>query len=215
VAIAPRAGLANNRAMTLELYAAFVGAVTVLMLIPGPNVALITANSVAHGPRYGLLTVAGTCAAMPLQLALTGVGMSEALGLAGRWFAVLRWAGVAYLLWLGVRTWRAPPPDLAAEAQPRSAVFLRGFLISLTNPKTLAFYVAFFPQFLTGPDPKRQIWLLGATFFAIAAVVDSGWALLAARLRPLLSRHGRLRNRVTGSVLIAAGAGLAAARGGR
>jgi threonine/homoserine/homoserine lactone efflux protein len=204
--------------MTLELYAAFVAAVTLLMLIPGPNVALITANSVTHGPRYGLLTVVGACAAMPLQLAMVGLGMTEALSVAGRWFAVLRWAGVAYLLWLGIRAWRAAPRSLAdVKAEPRSAriVVFHGFFVSLANPKTLVFYVAFFPQFVAGPDPARQIWVLAMTFIAIAAIVDSGWALLAGRLRPLLSRHGVLRNRLTGAVLIAAGAGLAAARGGR
>jgi threonine/homoserine/homoserine lactone efflux protein len=204
--------------MTLELYAAFVAAVIVLMLIPGPNVALITANAVARGPRLGLITVAGTCAAMALQLAAVALGMNEALGVARRWFAVLRWAGVAYLLWLGVQAWRAPAQDLtgvkAAEARA-PAVFLRGFLVSLTNPKTLFFYAAFFPQFVTPGGGARQIWLLAATFLALEAIIDSGWALLAARLRPVLARHGRLRNRVTGAALIAASAGLAAARGGR
>jgi threonine/homoserine/homoserine lactone efflux protein len=185
------------------------------MLIPGPNVALITTNSVTHGPRLGLVTVAGTCAAMIPQLAVTAFGMTEALGLAGRWFAILRWAGVAYLIWLGVRTWRAAPED-AADAGKKSAraVFLNGFLISLTNPKTLLFYAAFFPQFVTAGRPAGQIWLLAATFLALAAVIDIGWALLAGRLRPLLSRHRRTRSRLTGAALIAAGAGMAVARRG-
>ncbi len=203
--------------MTLELYAAFVAATTILMLIPGPNVALITANSVTHGPRYGLITVAGSCSAMIPQLAMTTFGMTEALGLAGRWFAVLRWAGVAYLIWLGIRAWRAAPEAAGAhQGPPKSAraTFMNGFQISMTNPKTLLFYAAFFPQFVTADRPAGQIWLLTATFLALAAVIDSGWALLAGRLRPLLSRHGRARNRLTGAVLIAAGAGMAAARRG-
>ncbi len=107
--------------MTLELYAAFVAATTILMLIPGPNVALITANSVTHGPRYGLITVAGSCSAMIPQLAMTTFGMTEALGLAGRWFAVLRWAGVAYLIWLGIRAWRAVPGKRRRPRRPRCA----------------------------------------------------------------------------------------------
>jgi threonine/homoserine/homoserine lactone efflux protein len=180
------------------------------MLIPGPNVALITATSIRHGPRLGLATVAGTCAAMIPQLALTALGMSEALGLAGRWFAVLRWAGVAYLIWLGVRAWRGTSEDAVGAAPDRAserAVFLNGFLISLTNPKTLLFYAAFFPQFVTADRPAAQLWLL-------AALIDSGWALLAGRLRGVLAGHARLRGRLTGAVLIAAGAGLAAARRG-
>ena len=79
----------------LHLYAAFVAAVTTLMFIPGPNVALIVANSVAHGARYGLLTVAGTSAAMVLHLAVTALGMSELLGTLGSWFEWIRWIGVA------------------------------------------------------------------------------------------------------------------------
>jgi threonine/homoserine/homoserine lactone efflux protein len=202
--------------MTLQLYAAFVASVTVLMLIPGPNVALITAGAVRHGARHGLATVAGTWVAMAVQLALVAAGMTGAMEVAGRWFAVLRWAGVAYLLWLGIRAWLAPAENLAAvESRPASGAFARGFLVSLTNPKTLIFYAALLPQFVSGADPVRQIWLLAATSLTIAAVVDCGWALLAARLRPLLTRHESLRNRLTGAVLIAAGAGLAVARGGK
>jgi threonine/homoserine/homoserine lactone efflux protein len=188
------------------------------MLLPGPNVALITANSLRYGPRRGLVTVAGTCAAMAVQLTLVGFGLAGTLGLAGRAFEILRWAGVAYLIWLGLRAWFAPTEDLAAvraDLGRPGAVFLRGFGVSLTNPKTLLFYAAFLPQFVSGVQPARQIWLLAATALAIAAAVDSGWALLAARLRPLLSRHQRARNRLTGAVLIAAGAGLALARGGK
>ncbi len=124
---------------------------------------------------------------------------------------------MAYLIWLGIRTWRTAPEGAGAQqGPPKSArvVFLNGFLISLTNPKTLLFYAAFFPQFVTPDHPAGQIWLLAATFLALAAVIASGWALLAGRLRPLLSRHGRARSRLTGAVLIAAGAGMAAARRG-
>ena len=202
--------------MSPALYAAFVAATTVLMLIPGPNVALIAANSIAHGARYGLLTVAGTTAAMVLQLGLTALGLTALLGDLARAFEVLRWVGVGYLLWLGISAWRAPAADLTKTApQPRSprAIFLRGFLVSLTNPKTLLFYAAFFPQFLvSGAHVGPQIAMLAATFLAIAAIVDSGWALLAARFRGLLAVNGRLRNRLTGGLLIGAGLGLALAR---
>jgi homoserine/homoserine lactone efflux protein len=202
--------------MSLPLYAAFVFAVTILMLIPGPNVALIVANSLAHGARHGLTTVAGTAAAMGVQLALTALGMTTLLGELASAFEVLRWLGVAYLLWLGISAWRAPVAELSrAAAEPRSprAVFLRGFLVSLTNPKTLLFYTAFFPQFLTpGPSLPRQIALLSVTFVAIALIVDGGWALLAARFRGALAVNGRLRNRMTGGLLMGAGLGLALAR---
>src|SRR3712207_7732150 len=94
--------------MSIELYLAFVAASAALIALPGPNVALIVANSVAHGRRYGLLTVAGTSAAMVPQLALTVVGMTGALALLSHVFEWVRWAGVAYLARLGLQEWRAP-----------------------------------------------------------------------------------------------------------
>ena len=148
--------------MSLELYLAFVAATVILILIPGPNVALIVANSVAHGVRYGLLTVAGTSSAVVIQLLLTIAGMTTFLSVMANWFEWLRWIGVAYLIWLGIRAWRAPPVDLTkARPEPRSAraIYLRGFLVSLSNPKTLLFYGAFFPQFVSvecrSHDPAR------------------------------------------------------------
>lgn len=202
--------------MTFSLYLAFVVAVTVLMLIPGPNVALIVANSIRHGARYGLMTVLGTTAAMVLQLAVTGLGMTALLGALAHAFEILRWVGVAYLVWLGVSVWRAPPVDLShASPEPRrmAAIFSRGFFVSLTNPKTLFFYAAFFPQFVDAKAAAGpQILILSLTFVALALLLDGGWALLAARFRAALALRARLRNRVTGGVLIGAALGLALAR---
>jgi threonine/homoserine/homoserine lactone efflux protein len=194
----------------------FIAAVMVLMLIPGPNVALITANSAAHGARFGLLTVAGTAAAMAVQLAVTALGMTAFLGHAGSVFGAVRWAGVVYLIYLGIAQWRAAPVDLKAmrpEPPAPRVIFLRGLLVSLTNPKTLFFYSAFFPQFVApGREIGGQVALLSGAFLGIAVLVDSGWALLAHRARLLIGRHGRLRNRLTGGVLVGAGIGLAVAR---
>jgi threonine/homoserine/homoserine lactone efflux protein len=195
---------------------AFAATVTVLMLVPGPNVALIVANSVAYGSRYGLLTVAGTSSAVVVQLALTGLGMTKLLGALGTWFELIRWMGVVYLVYLGVAQWRAPPVDLTrTRPEPRSAraIYMRALLVSLTNPKTLLFYGAFFPQFVTAShDLGAQIVLLSATFLLLAVTIDSGWALVAGSARTLLASRGRLRNRVSGSLLIGAGVGLALAR---
>jgi homoserine/homoserine lactone efflux protein len=197
------------------LYLAFVLATSVLMLIPGPNVALIVANSVAYGTRFGLLTVAGTASAMVLQLALTAFGLAAALASLGALFEWLRWLGVAYLIVLGIRQWRAPAADLArTPAEPRSPrrIFARGLLVSLTNPKTLFFYGAFFPQFISvDRTPGPQVALLAATFLALALLIDGLWATLAGRARGLLARRARLRNRLSGGLLIGAGLGLALA----
>jgi threonine/homoserine/homoserine lactone efflux protein len=179
-------------------------------------VALIVANSVAWGTRYGLLTVAGTAAAMVVQLGLTALGMSAVLGALATWFEALRWIGVAYLLWLGIRQWRAPAVDLTrVPAQPKSAraIALRGFLVSLTNPKTLLFYGAFFPQFLNTERPLLpQIAVLSVVFLVLALLLDGGWAMAAGRARFLLAARGRLRNRLSGGMLVCAGVGLALAR---
>jgi homoserine/homoserine lactone efflux protein len=200
----------------LSLYLAFVAAVTLLMLMPGPNVALIVANSVAHGTRYGLLTVAGTSSAMILQLGLVALGMTQFLGLLGAWFEVLRWVGVGYLIYLGVMQWRAPAVDLTRTQPERKsprAMFTRALLVSMTNPKTLIFYGAFFPQFVSAEHAfAPQVVTLSVTFVVVAILVDGSWALAASRARRLLASRGRLRNRISGGMLIGAGAALAAAR---
>jgi homoserine/homoserine lactone efflux protein len=212
--IAARFGQASM--IALHLYLAFIAATTVLILIPGPNVSLIVANAVAYGTPYGLLTVAGTSAAVLVQLGLTALGMTAVLGALAVWFEWLRWVGVVYLVWLGVRQWRAPPIDLTrTKPQPRSprAIVLRGFLVSLTNPKTLLFYGAFFPQFISIDRPLApQVVLLCATFLVIAAGLDAAWAMLAGRARGLLAARATLRNRLSGGMLIGAGVGLALAR---
>jgi homoserine/homoserine lactone efflux protein len=202
--------------LPLQLYLPFAAASVVLMAIPGPNVALIVAGSLARGPRFGLATVAGTSGAMVVQLALVALGMAQILGALGRWFEALRWLGVAYLVYLGLKSWFAPAQDLSRErprqTSPRRAM-TRGFLVSLTNPKTLFFYGAFFPQFVTPRAPiAPQLAILCASFLVIAIVMDSGWALAAGRLKGLLAGRGRLRNRLIGGALIAAGVSLAAAR---
>ncbi|HET6183603.1 MAG TPA: LysE family translocator [Acetobacteraceae bacterium] len=197
------------------LFLGFVLATAILILIPGPNVALIVANSVGRGTRVGLLTVAGTGSAIAVQLALTALGLTAVLSTLAVWFEWLRWIGVAYLLYLGVQQLRAPAVDLTrvrAQPRPARAILLRGFLVGLTNPKTLLFYGAFFPQFI---DPGRalapQVDVLCATFLVLALVLDGCWALAAGRARWLLAARPRLRNRLTGGCLIAAGAGLALA----
>lgn len=202
--------------MSPHLYFAFLATATVLILIPGPNVALIVANSLAHGARNGLWTVAGTSTAMFLQLSLTVLGLSAALSFLADGFEMLRWVGVAYLVYLGVKTWRAPRVELT-QAEARSAstrgACLRGFLVSLTNPKTLLFFGAFLPQFISAEaEPTAQLVLLAGSFLVLATFCDSLWALTAHRLRGALTRQRALRNRVTGGLLIGAGLGLALAR---
>ncbi len=202
--------------MDLGLYAAFVLATVLLAVFPGPNMALIVATSVAHGTRWGLLTLLGTASALAMQLVLVAVGMTTLLATMGSLFGVLRWVGAAYLVFLGVQTFCAPAPELGrVEARSRSvrATYLRGMLVSLTNPKVLLFFGAFFPQFVS---PHARLWpqlvLLSLTFLVVVSGLDAIWAVLAGRARGWIVRRGRLLNRVSGGLLIGAGAGLALAR---
>ncbi len=200
--------------MSPAAYAAFVLAASALILLPGPNVALILGTSLAHGRRIGLAVVVGTSAAMVLQLTAMGFGLATVMTQASHLFAILRWIGVAYLLVLGLGAFfgRAEALHARRAAPSLTGAFWRGFGVSLTNPKTLLFYGAFLPQFI---DPRGnaelQLLVLAATFLGLAAIFDSSWALLATRLRRLLDLRPRLRNRVTGTCLIGAAAGLALA----
>ncbi len=200
--------------MSPTSYAAFVAASIGLIALPGPNVGLIVATSLRHGTGYGLATVAGTTLAMPPQLALAVLGASALLSASAAWFEILRWIGAAYLLVLALRAWTAPP-ETSRSPPPRGVrrIVLRGFLVSLTNPKTLLFYGAFLPQFVApGPGATADLVLLAATFVALACALDSGWALLAGRLRGLAAMPSRLRNRIGAAFYAGAGLGLALAR---
>ncbi len=205
--------------MGFELYLAFIAASALLILMPGPNVALIVANSFAHGQRYALMTVAGTSSAMVIQLALVIAGMTTMMEEMAQWFTVFKWVGVAYLLYIGIQTWRKPPADLGVgadrAAKSYAKVFAQGFLISLTNPKTLVFYAAFFPQFMNAGLPALpQFLLLGVTFLVMAIVSDSLYALLAGHIRPWLQQGqiNAVQNRVTGGLLMLCAAGVALTR---
>ena len=199
-----------------HLLPAFVLATAVLMLIPGPNLALIVANSLAYGARWGVLTVCATCSASMLQLLLVGLGMAELVQHMGEWFVWVRWSGVVYLVVLGIQQWRAPGADLSGvHAQPRSLgqIFGRAIAVALTNPKTLLFYAAFFPQFVAPDAPALPQWLaLAGIYLVIAFVLDSAWALTSSRLRGVLRTRPQLRSRISGGVLIGAGLGLAIER---
>ena len=167
----------------------------------------------SRGVRYGFVTVAGTGAAMVVQLTVTAFGLTSLLGAMGSALSALRWCGVAYLIALGIAAWRAPADDLPLvkpDGRSAWALVLRGFFVALTNPKTLFFYGAFFPQFLDRhAAPGPQIAMLAATFLVLAVLIDGCWALLAGRLARLLIGHAKLRQRLTGGIFVVAGLGLA------
>jgi threonine/homoserine/homoserine lactone efflux protein len=201
--------------MSIELYLAFVAASALLVLTPGPMVAYLVATTLSHGLRHGLMALIGSAAASAIQLAVVVAGLSLILNAAGEAFFWLKWVGVAYLLYLGVKALRQPADDLAPAITHRSdkRTIAEAFLVNLTNPKALLFHGAFLPLFVSPSAPATpQLILLAATFIVVAAVLDGCWAVFAARLQPLMTRIGRWRHRITGGVLLGAAGALAVVR---
>ena len=202
--------------MILEIYIAYVVACFVIALVPGPTVTVIVANSLAHGPRAGLLNVAGTQLGLALMMAILVVGLSSVIAAMGWLFDWLRWAGAAYLVWLGIQLLRSP--EAMAEARsastPRGGFLLQGFLVLMANPKALLWFGAFIPQFV---DPNGnyvgQIIVLGVTAMAVALVSDGAYAVVTGRAGAMLSRKRvRLVSRLSGGFLIGGGIWLALTR---
>jgi threonine/homoserine/homoserine lactone efflux protein len=191
---------------------ALAAATAVLVAIPGPNVALIIANSLRHGFSAGAVTALGVAAGNAIQLVVVVAGMAAVIEYAAEALTWIRWAGVAYLVFLGVRTWNMPADDLrTVHAAP--AVFWRAVFIAAMNPKTLLFIAAFLPQFVT----TSAGWAGGPTavagvFLAVLLTGDIIWALTANYGRELLDRFATARNRITGGFFLAAGIGLALSR---
>ena len=186
-------------------------ATAVLVAIPGPNVALIVANSLRFGLREGAVTVLGTTLGVALQLGLVVLGMAALIEFAAETLAWIRWAGVVYLLYLGVRTWRQPAEDLGGiDAKP--AVFWRACMVAAINPKTLLFNAAFLPQFLAAGAGPGQFLLIATVFLSVLLLGDLLWAAFASSARRALVHYGQFRNRLTGGFLVAAGIGLALSR---
>jgi len=201
--------------MSLELYAAYLVACLIVVLVPGPTVTLILANSIRHGTRAGLLNMLGTQVGLAIMIGVVGIGLTSLIEAMGHWFDWLRLAGAAYLIWLGWKMIRASGADGEPAAKPPRGGFLtQGVLVALSNPKTLIFFGAFFPQFI---DPARdhglQILIMGLTAMLVAAISDSIYALAAGRAgRALSAKRVRLLSRLSGSFLIGGGVWLAFSR---
>jgi homoserine/homoserine lactone efflux protein len=199
--------------MPFDLYLAYVLACILIAIIPGPTVTVIVANSLAHGTRAGLLNVAGTQLGLALMMMTLVVGLTSVIAAMGSVFDWLRYAGAAYLVWLGYRLLRSPDAlaETAVVEAPRGGFFLQGFLVMMANPKALLFFGAFIPQFV---DPRgnyvAQIVLLGLTAMVIALFSDGAYAVLTGRAGVLLSRKRvRLVSRLSGACLIGGGIWLA------
>jgi homoserine/homoserine lactone efflux protein len=207
--------------MSVQLLLAFAATCVLLALTPGPNMALIVANTASHGLRAGLSTLAGTATGLVLLVTAAAIGMTSVAVLMAAWFDVLRWIGACYLAWLGfqqLRSWwraRAASPAIPVP-RPGSGRkwYLQGVGISLSNPKVLFFLGAFLPQFVdaSGNVPV-QLAILAMIFIAILVAVDLAYTVLIAGARERFSTaHMHMLDGVSGLLLLVGGAALAMAR---
>jgi len=200
---------------------AFAGVSLLLAVTPGPDMAVVTRNALAHGRRGVVLTTSGIALALVIWVTATAVGLSALLRTSGEVLFVLKIVGACYLAYLGVRTLlesRARPAGLLAAtppAAPAHAVFRQGFLSAISNPKLGVFFVTFLPQFvLPGQSVLPRLLELGVTFALIGWVWMNVYGLFVTRLRQVITapRVRQWMQRVTGVVLLGFGARLALER---
>jgi threonine/homoserine/homoserine lactone efflux protein len=200
---------------------AFVGISLLLAVTPGPDMAVVTKNALAHGRRGVLLTTTGIVLALSIWTTTTAVGLSALLRTSGEALFVLKLVGAAYLAYLGVRTLiesRRRPADLLANAPapaPGQAIFRQGFLSAISNPKLGVFFVTFLPQFVApGQALLPRLFLLGVIFAVIGFTWLIVYGLLVTRIREIITtpRVRQWMERVTGVILLGFGARLAVDR---
>ena len=199
--------------MALHTWLIYRVAAIGLSLTPGPNSLLALTNGALHGHRRTLWTVAGGALGFVAVIALSMLGIGTLLQASASALLVLKWVGGAYLVWLGIQLWRAPPLQLQPSADTpfarRSQLFRQGLFAAVSNPKALLFYGAFLPQFL---DPARSLWpqfaVMAGTFAAIECVVEYLLARMAHRIRPVLEGYGKRFNRICGGAFAAMGVAL-------
>lgn len=202
--------------ISLTTFAFFVSASLALVLIPGPNHLYITARGLAQGRSAGLASAFGVETGTLVHIAAAAAGLSYVISQSATLFAIVKWAGVAYLVYLGIRAFtgkeeegRTPPP------QPLRKVFLEGVLVNVLNPKVALFFLAFLPQFVDpgAGSPALQILLLGLTLLLLGLLADIVYAWTAGALAGRLNRRARALRYVSGVVYL--GLGVATAFAGR
>ena len=202
--------------MNWELFGAFLALTAVLIVVPGPIVTLVIATGMSQGIGAALVTVAGTSVGNAVLLTAIAVGLSFVLQNAAVLFEVLRFFGAGYLVWLGLAAWRQAGAATAVTAVRGGTLnFSRGFLVALSNPKTIAFFTAFLPQFVDPHLPvARQLFVMCAVTAVLAAASDSLWAIASGlgRVWFLKAPRARMLGRLSGVALIGGGVWLALAR---
>ncbi|HKT93080.1 MAG TPA: LysE family translocator [Paraburkholderia sp.] len=197
--------------MTFAHWLPFAIASAILVAIPGPTVLLVVSYALGHGRRYALATTAGVALGDFTAMTASMLGLGVVLTASATLFTALKWVGAAYLVYLGVKLWRAPvgegdAPDTSETRAGR--IFAHAYAVTALNPKSIIFFVAFVPQFI---DPHMamtpQIVVFEATFLALATLNAFAYALLAAAARKVVRspRVQRVINRTGGTLLIGAG----------
>ena len=210
----------------------FVGASLLLAVIPGPVVLYVVARSLTQGRRSGLVSVAGASCGALINAFATSFGLAALFSTSAILYSIFKYAGAAYLIYLGIKTLRATVDERAGAAVdqalrgtheqtvPMWPVFRDGFIVALLNPKTIIFFSAFLPQFMTehgtGSAAMAQAMVLGALFVLIATTSDAIYAIAAGTIAPWLAKHrcaGRAGRTIAGCSFI--GLGVFAALSGR
>lgn len=202
--------------MTLEVWVAFVFASVVVTLLPGPSMLLVIGHAMRKGPRNSLATVAGIVVADACLLCLALAGVGAVIYGSAVAFTVMKWVGAIYLIYLGIRQWRAasageePSNGTESESLGRGSAgrsFAVGFATTMLNPKIIGFFVAFFPQFIVNTSSWLvQLLIMGATFLCIVSAIMAAYALLAGVVRETFRKPvvRRALDRMSGATLVGA-----------
>ncbi len=206
--------------MSLEIWLVYLAAAIGLSLTPGPNGLLSLTHGACFGVRPTVSTVLGGALGFFLLVAASLAGLGALLAASEQAFTVAKWLGAGYLVYLGLRVWRAPAPQIPSGPQARAGqdaarplrMFNQGFLVAVSNPKGLIFFAAFLPQFMVPETPfALQLLVFGGTFVAVEVLYELLLAGLAQRIAPWLARHGRWFNRAAGGAFVGIGAVLTTA----
>ncbi|TNM65000.1 LysE family translocator [Aliirhizobium smilacinae] len=201
--------------MSLEHWLAFVAASAVLLAIPGPTILLVISYALSHGRKVASATVAGVALGDFTAMTASMLGLGALLATSAMLFTVLKWVGAGYLIYLGVKLWRAPVSDQAETIDGADApairplrVFLHTYAVTALNPKSIVFFVAFLPQFLDLSKPLFfQMAVFEVTFLVLATINAALYGLLASMARNTIRKPKvqRIVNRTGGSLMIGAG----------
>jgi threonine/homoserine/homoserine lactone efflux protein len=203
--------------MTLEAWSVFVAAAVLLCLSPGANNLMALTNGLRYGVVASLVAVGGRLAAFAVMIAIAAVGLGAVLAASELAFQVVKWAGVAYLVYLGIRALRAPAATalgsaVAVKAQSLAALARKEFLVAIGNPKAILIFTAVFPQFLVAAEPALpQFAVMGATFLVTEIFAALAYVISGRCFAPLLRERASWINRISGGLLLTAAGLLASA----